>query len=211
MTTTVAEADALIEAATEKGIIIVASPGMMLYPHNRRIRKLILEGALGRLSWIVTGVSGVGDYHMKEEFRTGEDILTDVNPAWYFKRPGGGPQYDVTVYCLHALTGIMGPAKRVTAMSGLVIPEREYHGEEIACEMDDTTLLLLDFGNSLFAFVYGTVAGSVTKGFNPTSTAHPARSSARPSAIRTCACPAITSRTSPGRTPTWPSHTSSRT
>ena len=167
MTTTVAEADALIEAATKKGVIIVASPGMMLYPHNRRIRKLILEGALGRLSWIVTGASGVGDYHMKEEFRTGDDILTNVNPAWYFKRPGGGPQYDVTVYCLHALTGIMGPAKRVTAMSGLVIPEREYHGEKIACEMDDTTLLLLDFGDSLFAFVYGTVAGSVTKGFQP--------------------------------------------
>jgi predicted dehydrogenase len=167
MTTTVADADALIEEAERSNVIIVASPGMMLYPHNRRIRKLILEGALGRLCWIVTGASGVGDYHMKEEFRTGEDILTNVNPAWYFKKPGGGPQYDVTVYCLHALTGIMGPAKRVTAMSGLVIPEREYHGEKITCEMDDTTLLLTDFDNALFAFVYGTVAGSVTRGFQP--------------------------------------------
>jgi predicted dehydrogenase len=167
MTTTVDEADALIAAARARGVIIVASPGQMLFPHNQRIRKIVLEGALGRLAWAATGASGVGDYHMKEEFRTGQDVLTDVNPAWYFKRPGGGPQYDVTVYCLHTLTGILGPAQRVTALSGLVIPEREYRGEKIVCEMDDTTLLLVDFGASLFAFVYGAVAGSVTRGFQP--------------------------------------------
>jgi predicted dehydrogenase len=167
MTTTVDEADELIAAAQKRGTIIIASPGQMLFPHNQRIRKLVLEGALGRLAWAATGASGVGDYHMKEEFRTGQDVLTDVNPAWYFKKPGGGPQYDVTVYCLHTLTGILGPAQRVTALSGLVIPEREYRGEKIVCEMDDTTMLLVDFGATVFAFVYGAVAGSITKGFQP--------------------------------------------
>jgi predicted dehydrogenase len=167
MTTKVDEADRLIDRAAEKGVCLVASPGNMLHPHNQRIRKLVLEGALGRLAWAVAGTAGVGDYHMDEEFRTGEDILTDVNPSWYFKKPGGGPQYDVTVYCLHTLTGILGPAKRVSALSGLVIPERDYHGEKIACEMDDTTFLLIDFGQSLFAFVYAAVTGGVTKGFQP--------------------------------------------
>jgi predicted dehydrogenase len=167
MTTTVDEADRLIAQAAEKGICLVASPGMMLHPHNQRIRRLILEGALGKLVWAIVGTAGVGDYHMKEEFRTGEDILTDVNPSWYFRKPGGGPQYDVTVYCLHNLTGILGPAKRVTALSGLVIPEREYHGEKIVCDMDDSTMLLIDFGESLFAYVYGTVAGRLTEGFQP--------------------------------------------
>jgi len=167
MTTTVGEADRLIVRAAEVGIRLVASPGMMLHPHNRRIRKLTLEGTLGKLVWAVAGTAGVGDYHMKEEFRTGEDVLTDVNPSWYFKKPGGGPQYDVTVYCLHTLTGILGPAKRVTALSGLVIPEREYQDEKIVCDMDDSTLMLIDFGQSLFAFIYGTVAGSLTPGFQP--------------------------------------------
>jgi predicted dehydrogenase len=167
MTTVVGEADRLIARAREKGVRIVASPGMMLHPHNRRIRRAILGGALGKLVWAVTGTAGVGDYHMNEEFRTGADILTDVNPSWYFKKPGGGPQYDVTVYCLHNLTGILGPARRVTALSGLVIPERDYHGEKIACEMDDSTMLLIDFGESLFAFIYGTVAGGLTRGFQP--------------------------------------------
>jgi predicted dehydrogenase len=167
MTTQVSEADELIKRAREKDLRIVASPGMMLHPHNRRIRKRILEGALGRLVWAATGVAGVADYHMNEEFRTGEDILTDVDPSWYFRKPGGGPQYDVTVYCLHNLTGILGPAKRVTALSGLVVPEREYHGKKIACDMDDSTLMLVDFGDAFFAFVYGTENGRVTEGFQP--------------------------------------------
>ncbi len=157
----------LIEAAAAAGVHIVASPGMMLYPHNRRVRKAVLEGKLGRLVWAVTGTSGVGNYHMNEEFRTGDDVLTDVDPSWYFRKPGGGPQYDVTVYCLHNLTGILGPAKRVTAMSGLVIPERDYHGKTITCDMDDNTVLLLDFSDALYAFVYATPTGSLTQGFQP--------------------------------------------
>jgi predicted dehydrogenase len=168
MTTKVEEADAIIAAADANDIKIVASPGMMLMPHNRRIRKVILEGKLGTLAWAITGTTaGSGTYHLNEEFRTGEDILTSVDPTWYFKKPGGGPQYDVTVYCLHNLTGILGPAKRVTALSGIVIPERVHHGQSIVTEMDDQTILSLDFGGSFYAIVYATVAGSVTVGFYP--------------------------------------------
>jgi predicted dehydrogenase len=166
MAITVDQADRLIARAAEAGVRLVASPGMMLHPHNRRIRKLILQGALGKLSWAVTGIA-ISDYHLKEEFRTGDDVLTNVDPSWYFRKPGGGPQYDVTVYCLHNLTGILGPAKRVTALSGLVLPEREFRGKKLVCDMDDSTLMLIDFGQSFFAFVYGTVAGTVTRGFQP--------------------------------------------
>jgi predicted dehydrogenase len=167
MTTTVAEADELIRRAEKASVKIIASPGMMLHPHNQRIRKAVLAGELGHLCWAATGTSGVGDYHMNEEFRTGEDILTDVDPSWYYRKPGGGPQYDVTVYCLHNLTGILGPAKKVTAFSGLVVQEREYLGKSIACDMDDTTMMVLDFGNSLFAVVYAAAKGSLTEGFQP--------------------------------------------
>jgi predicted dehydrogenase len=168
MTTKVAEADELIRAAAEKGIQIVASPGMMMYAHNRRMRKLILEGKLGQLAWAISGTSaGSGKYHLNEEFRTGEDILTSVDPTWYFKRPGGGPQYDVTVYCLHILTGVVGPAKRVTALSGIAIPAREHLGKRIVTEMDDQTILTIDFGDTFYAIVYATVAGGLTTGFFP--------------------------------------------
>jgi predicted dehydrogenase len=166
MTTTVDEADQLIARSREVGVCLVASPGMMLHPHNRRIRKLILDGAVGKIVWAAAGVA-ISDYHLKEEFRTGDDVLTSVDPSWYFRRPGGGPQYDVTVYSLHNLTGILGPARRVTALSGLVLPVREFRGVEITAEMDDSTLMLIDFGGALFAFVYGTVAGSINQGFQP--------------------------------------------
>jgi len=156
------QADQLIALAHQHAVHIVASPGQMLFPHNRLIRRLLLEEALGTLVWAAAGVA-IGDYHLQE----GERTHLDIDPSWYFRKPGGGPQYDVTVYALHALTGILGPAKRVTALSGLVVPEREFKGNKITCDMDDSTLMLLDFGSSLFAFVYGTVAGRVTEGFEP--------------------------------------------
>lgn len=168
MTTTRAEADEVIAEAERRGVRLAASPGMMSFPHNQRLRRGVLEGALGSLSWAIAGTAGAGDYHLGEEYRTGDDILSDVNPAWYFRKPGGGPQYDVTVYCLHILTGLVGPARRVTALSGLLIPERTYHGEKLPCDIDDTTLLLLDFGQSFFACVYACPVGGVTQGFQPT-------------------------------------------
>ena len=167
MTTTAAEADELIARARAKGLRIVASPGMMLFPHNQRIRKLILEGQLGKLAWAICGAAGVGAYHLNEPVRAGSDVLSNIDPSWYYRKPGGGPQYDVTVYCLHILTGIVGPAKRVTAMSGLVIPEREFRGQKIHCDMDDNTLLMLDFGDAFFAYAYGAVTGHLTEGFQP--------------------------------------------
>lgn len=162
ITTTASEAGRLIEEAAAKGVKLVASPGQMLRPHNRRIRKLIQEGALGKLAWAATGAA-FGAYHEQEGVRTGEDVLSNVNPAWYWRKPGGGPLYDMTVYGLHTLTGVLGPARQVTAMSGVGIREREYKGEVYPCDADDNSLLLLDFGDACFAFVYGTFAGTLTQ------------------------------------------------
>ncbi len=166
MATAVAECDDLIARAAKRNVRLVASPGMMLHPFNQRIKAKIKEGAIGQVVWAATGV-GVGDYHLTEEFRKGDDVLTDVDPTWYFRRPGGGPLYDVTVYCLHNLTGILGPAKRVTAFSGMCLPKREYRGRTIQCDMDDSTFISIDFGNAVYALAFGTVAGGVTRGFNP--------------------------------------------
>jgi predicted dehydrogenase len=164
MTTTVEEADDLIARAEARGVKLVASPGQMLRPHLQQIRKLIEDGELGRLAWAATG-AGFGSYHEKEGVRQGEDVLSNINPAWYWRKPGGGPLYDMTVYGLHALTGVLGPAKRVTALSGALVTEREFRGEVYPSDCDDNTLLLLDFGQALFAFCYGTAAGSLVATF----------------------------------------------
>ncbi len=164
MTTTAAEATELIETARAKGLKMVASPGEMLRPHNQQVKKLLGEGAIGTLCWAACGAA-FGAYHEEEAVRHGTDVLSNIDPSWYFRKPGGGPLYDMTVYALHALTGILGPARRVTAMSGVRIPEREFRGHITATDADDNSLILLDFGANLFALAYGTAAGSLTPGF----------------------------------------------
>ncbi|HEU5315249.1 MAG TPA: Gfo/Idh/MocA family oxidoreductase [Chloroflexota bacterium] len=165
MTTTVDEADELIDLAKRGDRRIVASPGEMLRPHNQRIKELIQEGALGTLAWAACGAA-FGTYHEQEKVRQGDDPLSNIDPSWYFRKPGGGPLYDMTVYALHGLTGVLGAAKRVTAMSGVRIQEREFRGKMVACDADDNTFMLLDFGDNVFAFVYGATAGRVTEGFS---------------------------------------------
>jgi predicted dehydrogenase len=160
MTTTVAEATELIELARRAGLKMVASPGEVLRPQHQRIRQLIAAGAIGTLCWAVCGAS-FGRYHELEEFRSGQDVLSSVDPSWYFRKPGGGPLYDMTVYSLHALTTVLGPARRVTALSGTRVAERAFGGRMVPTDADDNTLVLLDFGASLFALAYGTAAGSV--------------------------------------------------
>jgi predicted dehydrogenase len=164
MTTTVAEASELIDTAKSKGLKIVASPGEMLRPHNQYIKKLVAEGALGTLCWAVAGAA-FGTYHEKEKVRQGDDVLSNIDPSWYYRKPGGGPLYDMTVYALHGLTGVLGPAKRVTSLSGVRIKEREFRGRLVPSDADDNTLILLDFGDNLFSLAYGMAAGRVTEGF----------------------------------------------
>lgn len=167
MTVTTDEATHLIDEANANNVKIVASPGQMLTKPNQHIRRLIQDGALGKLAWAATGAA-FGSYHEKESVRTGQDVLSNINPSWYWRKPGGGPLYDMTVYGLHTLTGILGPAKRVTAMSGVGVAEREYQGQKYPCDADDNTLILADFGDALFAFVYGTFAGTLTEFGQPT-------------------------------------------
>ncbi|MCJ7797035.1 MAG: Gfo/Idh/MocA family oxidoreductase [Thermoleophilia bacterium] len=152
MTTTKAEADDLIEAAKKAHVKVVASPGRAHQAGPKRIKEIVNSGEIGRVYFAEIGASSEG--HEYEGFRKTGDVLTDVNPAWYYKRPGGGPMYDMCVYALHTITGILGPVKRVAGMSGVGLKERRYQNERIEVEMDDNTHLLLDFGDSVFGLVF---------------------------------------------------------
>lgn len=158
MTTTKKEADTLIAEAKKRKVRLVSSPGQMLRPQNLRIRKLIQDGAIGKIVWAAIGAA-FGNYHQQEGLRQGKDVLTNVDPSWYFRKPGGGPLYDMTVYGLHSLTGVLGPAKRVTAVSGVLMKERDFHGKKVKCDADDNTFIVLDFGGGTAAFVYGAAEG----------------------------------------------------
>jgi predicted dehydrogenase len=162
MTITAAEAGELIDLAKTRNLRIVASPGEMLRPHNRRVKELIQRGELGTVTWAMCGAT-FGTYHEDEPERDAASGSHSIDPGWYFRKPGGGPLFDMTVYALHGLTGILGPARRVTALSGIRIPIRHFGGRTIQTECDDNTVMLLDFGESQFAVVYGTAAGKAQR------------------------------------------------
>jgi predicted dehydrogenase len=166
MSTSTAEADELIELATARSLSIVPSPGEVLRPQLRAIRKLIAQGAIGQLCWGICGCS-LGSYHETDEEaeRTSMPGGVPADPSWYFRQPGGGPMYDVTVYALHQLTSVLGPARRVTALSGTVVPSRTFLGTEIVTEVDDNTIQLLDFDDGVHVVVYGTAAGNLIEDF----------------------------------------------
>ena len=163
MALTTEQATELIETARTAGLHLVASPGEMLRPHNQRVKAMIAEGVIGTVCWAACGAA-FGDYHVEEPERQGTGPLENIDPSWYFRSPGGGPLYDMTVYALHGLTGILGSVERVTALSGTRIPEREIAGRRITADAHDNTLVLLDFGDGLLALAYGTAAGVLTDG-----------------------------------------------
>jgi predicted dehydrogenase len=152
ITTTLAEAQKVRDLAVESGRQLIASPGQMLSPTLRHVKELVGRGAIGKVYWAFGVNASPG--HEYERFRSGQEQTAEVDPSWYYQA-GGGPVYDMAVYSLHSLTGVLGPARRVAAMSGIGLPERQWRGRKIRVEMDDNTMMLLDFGDSVFALVGG--------------------------------------------------------
>lgn len=153
MTTTSEEALELTRLAQERGLILGASPGQMLDRYHQAAKRIIDSGKIGKVCF----VRGQGPHPGHET----ED-LKGIDPSWYYK-PGGGPMMDVAVYPLTSITGILGPAKRVTALSGIALPDRYWEGKKLDIQMDDNTVLLLDYGDGVFASVQGNY---VTRSFN---------------------------------------------
>ncbi len=153
MTTTADEAVKLTLMAKEAGLILGASPGQMLDRYHRAAKQIIDSGKIGKVCF----VRGQGPHPGHET----EDLM-GIDPSWYYK-PGGGPMMDVAVYPLTSITGILGPALRVTAMSGVAVPDRYWEGKKLDVQMDDNTVVLLDFGDNCFASVQGNY---VTRSFN---------------------------------------------
>jgi predicted dehydrogenase len=89
------------------------------------------------------------------------------DPAVFYSKDVG-PMLDTGVYVLHAITGLLGPAKRVQAFGGIAIPHRtitipRLSGQIITVGANDIMLIHLDFGNNRFAQILSTFAVPATR------------------------------------------------
>lgn len=157
MTTTLAEADALLAARDRAGIKLAAAPGYELFPTTQQMRRIVDDGILGRVSIAYTYTMGFGHEH--ETIRGGEGALAAIDPSWYY-RPGAGPLPDVTVYSLQLATSILGPVRRVTALANKITPQRTWRDKTIDIDIDDNNVVLMEFA----AGTLGVAVGSDCRG-----------------------------------------------
>lgn len=148
MAVTVAEADALIDEAARRNLKLVAEEARPIFLLNRTIRRLIDAGVIGKVTWARVTCTHWGPAII-------DNWPTDPSVKY---QKGSGPLRDPGVERLHLLTSLLGPARRVTAMSGINQPEVVVRGGpnkdmRIQVEEDDITLLTLDFGDSVFAML----------------------------------------------------------
>jgi predicted dehydrogenase len=136
MAMTMEEAAGLVELARTSPGYLVCAPHVVLSPTYEAIWRRLQAGDIGRV------LSARAFYGW-------------AGPSWgaWYYRPGGGPMFDLGVYNVTTLTGLLGPAKRIVAMSGVAIPERIVDGERVRVETDDNAQLLLDFGDAAYAVV----------------------------------------------------------
>lgn len=129
MSTDLDEAGRLVELERAGSSFLVCAPHVLLSPDYQAMYRMVREGRIGR--------------PLLARARYGWD-----GPDWgqWFYGPGGGPLFDLGVYNVTTLTGLLGPCRSVTAMTTLTRPRRVVDGEEIEVETDDTFQLVLELG-----------------------------------------------------------------
>jgi predicted dehydrogenase len=130
---------ALAKAAKAAKVKVACAPDTILGGSHQRARRAIEEGAVGR----ITGGTAVVMSHGMEHWHP--------NPDFFFK-PGGGPILDLGPYYIGNLINLIGPVKRVAALSSMAaktrtISSRPRAGETIKVKTPTNFHALLEFVN----------------------------------------------------------------
>ena len=172
------QADRLVETALDNGVHLMAAPSLLLDPPNKMMREMIAEGAIGRVAFATSptfqlggAISGYFDRFSRQLEYSGISVLTrpdeKTDASWYYQK-GGGPVYDLAVYSITLMTGLLGPAQRVVALSGAVDPTRTLmqgtpEERQIEVTKDDNTSILLDLGESRFVYINAAWHGAASR------------------------------------------------
>src|SRR5262245_57483177 len=128
---------ALLDLAKKKGVRIWGAPAVVNSPQFEFMARTIQEGKLGHVA-------------------AAHATYGHLGPGWsaFFYEKGGGSIPDLGVYNLPSLTGLLGPAKAATAMTGIITPRRKVDNKgDIRVEAEDNSMILMDHGNGTFSHV----------------------------------------------------------
>lgn len=137
MANTYAEGKALLDLAKSKGLRIWGAPAVVNSPQFEFMTKAIQEGKLGTIS------AAHGQYG-------------HTGPTWsaFFYEKGGGSMPDLGVYNMATLTGLLGPARTVMAMTSVVTKERVVDDKgKIKVVAEDNAQILLEHDKGVLSHV----------------------------------------------------------
>jgi predicted dehydrogenase len=134
---TYAAGKALLDLAKSKNLRIWGAPAVVNSPQFEYMSRVIQDGKLGLIS------SAHAQYG-------------HTGPGWsaFFYEKGGGSMPDLGVYNMTTLTGLLGPARSVSAMLSIVKPERNVEDKgRIKVEAEDNAHILLEHDNNVISHV----------------------------------------------------------
>lgn len=138
LTLSARDAKKLVAEADKRGLKLGCAPDTFLGGGGQTARRLIDEGAIGK---VVGGTAHVMSHGMEH---------WHPNPSFFFQ-PGAGPMLDLGPYYVTALVNLLGPVKTVAAMatSGfthrLVTAEGPMKGKKVRVTTPTTINAVLEF------------------------------------------------------------------
>lgn len=136
LATSMEDARALVQLAAKSPGLLVCAPFTILSPTFQTMARRIRGGDIGKPCSARARYGWAG-------------------PDWneWFYQSSGGCLFDLGVYCLTSLTGLLGPARRVTAMTSTAVPQREVNGRSLRVEAEDTAQVLIEFHSGALGVV----------------------------------------------------------
>lgn len=137
MANTYKEGRALLDLAKQKKLRIWGAPAVVNSPQFEFMSRAIRDGKLGKVSSAHAHYGHTG-------------------PTWsaFFYEEGGGSLPDLGVYNIATLTGLLGPAKSIVAMTSIVTPERVVDDKgKVQVKAEDNAMLLMDHGSGIISHV----------------------------------------------------------
>jgi predicted dehydrogenase len=136
MALTLAEADAMIAAAREAGVLLMVAHNLRFVPIYERIKELVAEGAIGR------PLTARGVF-----MHAGPDEFWGADTAWFWdeSRAGGGSLLDMGIHMIDLVRWFIGqPVIEVAAMTARARKPTPF---------DDNAIALLRFTGGAIASV----------------------------------------------------------